>query len=172
VYRKLASTLHPDRASADFTPEQKNALMQRVNRAYDTGNLLELLNIQLEIEQIDAEHLANFSTERVAHFNHVLREQLAELKSELETLRAPYRMLVPYVRNFMPVHVDMAMEAEMVRQKSDLRQLESDLADFQDPKQLIAALRDYETDDGLDELAALGELMGSLPMPAVPRRKR
>lgn len=172
IYRKLASALHPDRASADFTPEQKHSLMQRVNRAYDAGNLLELLNIQLEIEQIDADHLANLSAERVAHYNHVLREQLAELKSELEMLQTPYRMLVPYVRNFMPAHVDRAMDGEIVRLKNDLRKLENDLADLQDPKQLIAALRHYEADDGLDELAALGELIGSLPMPAVPRRKR
>lgn len=172
VYRKLASALHPDRASADFTPEQKHSLMQRVNRAYDAGNLLELLNIQLEIEQIDADHLANLSAERRAHYNHVLREQLAELKSELEMLQTPYRMLVPYVRNLMPAHVDRALEGEIVRLKNDLRKLENDLADFHDPKQLITALRYYEVGDDLSELAALGELMGSFSKPAVSSRKR
>ncbi len=174
VYRKLASTLHPDRASHDLSPEQKTALMQRVNRAYDSGNLLELLNIQLEIEQIDAAHLANMPAERVAHFNQVLREQLAELKAELDSLLAPFRALVPYQRKLQPAHVDQAMAGEIARMKVDLRQIDDELAAFQDAGKLSAALKEYEEDDGLDDLdgfLALEALLGSAPMNP-PRRQR
>lgn len=172
VYRKLASTLHPDRSGADLTAAEKTALMQRVNRAYDKGDLLELLNIQLEIEQIDDEHLANLSAGRVAHYNQVLREQLAELKSEMESLLMPYRPLCPYTRNLRPVHVDMAMDQEIVRLKNNLRQLEADLAAFQDASQLAIVLKNYRPDDGLDEFEAFGALLDGLPVSPPPRSRR
>ncbi len=48
VYRKLAGALHPDRPSDELSEERKTALMQRVNQAYDSRNLLELLDIGAE----------------------------------------------------------------------------------------------------------------------------
>lgn len=173
VYRKLASALHPDRASGDLTPARKTELMQRVNRAYDKGNLLELLNIQLEIEQIDADHLANLSAERMAHYIQVLREQHAELKAELDSVLMPYRKLVPFHRKILPVHVDLSIDGEVVRKQTELKGIESDLVAFTDPKQLAQALKDYEPDDGLDPFMVLGALMGGFgaPQPRQGRRK-
>ena len=170
VYRKLASALHPDRSGGDLTPERKTELMQRVNKAYDKGNLLELLNIQLEIEQIDADHLANLSAERMGHYIQVLREQHTELRAELDSVLAPYRGLVPFNQKIQPVHVDMSIDGEVVRQTNDLRHLEADLLSFADPKQLAQALKDYEPDDGLDPFNALGMLMDSFNAP--PSRQR
>ncbi|MHB1359162.1 MAG: J domain-containing protein [Rhodocyclaceae bacterium] len=174
VYRKLASALHPDRSGGDLTPERKTELMQRVNKAYDKGNLLELLNIQLEIEQIDADHLANLSAERMGHYIQVLREQHAELKVELNSTLAPYLRLVPFALKILPVHVDMSLNAEVVQKTNDLRHLEADLLSFADPKQLAQALKDYEPDDDLDPFLALGALMGGFggPPPRQRRRKR
>ncbi len=57
--------------------------MQRVNHAYDEGDLLTLLTLQLETEQIDAAHLARVSTARLGHYNKVLREQVRKLEHEL-----------------------------------------------------------------------------------------
>ncbi len=174
VYRKLASALHPDRSGGDLTSKQKTELMQRVNRAYDKGNLLELLNIQLEIEQIDADHLANLSAERMGHYIQVLREQHAELKVELNSTLAPYLRLVPFALKILPVHVDMSLDAEVVRKTNDLRHLEADLLSFADPKQLAQALKDYEPDDDLDPFLALDALMNGFggPPPRPRRRKR
>jgi len=168
VYRKLASALHPDRAGGDLTPERKTELMQRVNKAYDQGNLLELLNIQLEIEQIDADHLTNLSAERLAHYVQVLREQVAELQAERAALVAPFQSLVPYARNLMPSHVDLSIDAEVVRVREELRILESDLAAFADPKYLAKILKDYETEDGLDPFLALSAMLDSMGMPPGP----
>lgn len=172
VYRKLASALHPDRPTAELNADRKTALMQRVNSAYDSGNLLELLNIQLEIEQIDASYLANLSAERTRHYNQVLREQLDELKAELQMLMAPYRQLVPFTPKLKTIHVEMAMDSEIARLKNDLQQLENDLLDFQDPKRLSVAIKDYEFDDGLDELEALGALLDVFGAPEPPRKRR
>lgn len=83
IFRKLASSLHPDRASDAADATRRTALMQRANAAYAKDDLLALLSLQLEIEQIDAAHLRKASDAQLQHFNAVLQEQLAELQAEL-----------------------------------------------------------------------------------------
>ena len=83
VFRKLASALHPDRATDDADRSARTAMMQRVNRAYEANNLLALLELQLEIEQVDSDHIANAPAQRVRHFNKLLAEQLQELEQEI-----------------------------------------------------------------------------------------
>lgn len=92
VYRKLASTLHPDREPDEQQRAAKTALMQRVNQAYEANDLLALLELQLQIEQIDASHIANAGEQRLKHYNKVLGEQLTELKAELQRLEMTFRM--------------------------------------------------------------------------------
>lgn len=174
IYRKLASSLHPDRASANLTADEKTALMQRVNQAYDRSDLLELLAIQLEIEQIDTRYLSSLPDERVEHYIKVLREQLAELKAELASLLMPYRALVPYAQKIRPAHVDQAMDAEIAQLETNLRQADIDLEAFQDAEQLAAFIKHYRVDDRsgeFDELDALDALLSNFSdSPA--RRKR
>jgi hypothetical protein len=87
VYRKLAAALHPDRTSAEATPAERTertALMQRANSAYEAGDLLALLTLQLQIEQVDVAHAASVAASQVKHFNKVLAEQLREIEAEID----------------------------------------------------------------------------------------
>ena len=92
IYRKLASALHPDRETDPAQRDAKTALMQRVNQAYEANDLLALLELQLQIEQIDASHIANAGDERLKYYNKVLGEQLDELKAELEHVEIGFLM--------------------------------------------------------------------------------
>lgn len=92
VYRKLASALHPDRETDAAERERKTGLMQRVNQAYDKGNLLDLLQLQLEVEQIDRDHIANLAEDRLRHYNRVLDEQLRELQDEVRALEQAFKV--------------------------------------------------------------------------------
>ncbi len=89
IYRKLASALHPDREADGAERERKTALMKRVNQAYQNEDLLELLSLQIEIEQIDSEHLAGLPEQRLRHYNHVLKEQVRTLEGERDALALP-----------------------------------------------------------------------------------
>ena len=87
VFRKLAAALHPDRVAPGATLEERQRstdLMQRANSAYEAGDLLALLTLQLQIEQVDIAHAAGIAAAQVKHFNKVLAEQLRELEAEID----------------------------------------------------------------------------------------
>lgn len=92
IFRKLASALHPDRETDPARREEKTVLMQKVNQAYAANDLLTLLELQLEIEQVDAGHIATASAQRLKHYNKVLTEQLAELKAEATRMEMGFRV--------------------------------------------------------------------------------
>lgn len=164
VFRKLASALHPDREPDAGARERKTLLMQRVNQAYGSGDLLTLLNLQLEIEQIDAAHLSALPAGRLAHYNQLLRGQLAELEAELRRQTEPYQdvMAAAGRRTFAPIDVDRQLSAHIAEQRNALRELREDLMAFRDPNRLRERLARFEPEPAFEtpeELAALAELL-------------
>lgn len=161
IYRKLASALHPDREQDPEARQRKTSMMQRVNQAYDASDLLALLALQLEIEQIDAAHLSSVTPKRLAHYNKVLREQLAELEAELARHVGPFRRSVGLPENvaLTPAAVDKHMSTSVKQLRAAIRQLRADLDAFRDPAWVREMLKHYtldaERDDGrdVDELA-------------------
>ncbi|MDZ7589411.1 MAG: J domain-containing protein [Rubrivivax sp.] len=118
VYRKLASALHPDRVDASVPAAERasrTALMQRANTAYEAGDLLALLELQLQIEQVDLAHAANVAAEQVRHFNKVLAEQLRELEAEIDDRQmafcASYGLLVE--RRLDPDKLGLVLKDEL-----------------------------------------------------------
>jgi hypothetical protein len=91
IFRKLASALHPDRETDADRRLVKTGLMQKVNQAYANDDLLALLELQLQIEQIDAGHIANADNRLVKTYNKVLAKQLAKLKEELAGFEMGFR---------------------------------------------------------------------------------
>lgn len=174
VYRKLVSALHPDREPDSEARQRKTLMMQRVNQAYETNDLLTLLGLQLEIEQIDAAHLSNVPAERLTHYNQILREQLADLEAELEHCMYPFRCSTDqWGSSLTPEHVDYCMNADIAELKSAQRSLQHDLVAFRDPKVLLDSLKHYrlEQDDAedTDDLIELMQMMKSLQTVSKPR---
>ncbi len=128
VFRKLASALHPDRATDAADHDARTAMMKRVNRAYEASDLLALLELQLEIEQVDSSHIANASAKRVRYFNKVLSEQLDELEREIDDheLRfcAEYGLLEE--RRLDPLKLAHVLEGELRQIRMALSTIERD----------------------------------------------
>jgi hypothetical protein len=141
VYRKLVSALHPDREHDAAERMRKTGLMQRVNEAYAKKDLLQLLELQLELEQIDATTMANLSDTRLKHFNNILTAQLAELKQEIAFLELPLRREF----NFHPTR-SIKPEAVMASLTRNIRELKRRIkiieADLRMPRN-IAALKQW-----------------------------
>ena len=157
VFRKLASALHPDRASDDADRAHRHALMQRVNHAYDEGDLLTLLTLQLETEQIDAAHLAGVSGARLGHYNRVLREQVKELEHELSAITAHYGLLPGQnPATVTPATVQHGLKRELAEVKQAIKGMKAHRALMQEPaarkrwlQQYARELREEERLDGL-----------------------
>jgi hypothetical protein len=92
IYRKLASAVHPDREADAARRAEKTELMQQINRAYATNDLLTLLEAQLRLELIDPDHVSKISGERLQQFNRLLSQQLETAKAELRSLQDAFRM--------------------------------------------------------------------------------
>ncbi|MDZ7866112.1 J domain-containing protein [Acidovorax sp.] len=133
VYRKLASALHPDREPDDAERQRKTALMQRVNLAYAANSLLDLLQLQLEVEQIDAQHMAAVGDAHLQRYNQVLTDQLAELRQEVVTLENTMRLQLGLAskRKLQPGQL-------MAQQRSQIKVLEHDIPLLQREVQAVA----------------------------------
>jgi hypothetical protein len=125
VYRRLASALHPDRERDAQQRERKTALMQQANQAYAEGNLLALLELQLQAEQVDAAHLAAADQHRLQHYVTVLQEQLADLQSETRRLEAEFRSAAGMApgSGLQPRKADRIISAEAQRLRGELQLL-------------------------------------------------
>jgi hypothetical protein len=129
VYRKLVSALHPDREPDAGERERKTTLMQRVNQAYDKRDLLRLLELQLELEHIDARTIAGLSEDRLRHFNKILKEQLAELDQEILHFELPLRsefQMPPYLR-LVPEQVIPRLKQNITELRRDISALRREL---------------------------------------------
>ena len=88
VYRKLASSLHPDREQDPKARARKTALMQRVNQAYEADDLLALLELQWEVELLDAKRMAQLQDAHLQRYSLVLQEQLQQLQQATRDAQA------------------------------------------------------------------------------------
>lgn len=172
VYRKLASELHPDREPDAVERERKTVLMQKVNKAYADGDLLTLLELQLEIEQINPAALAGMARERLVRLNAVLTEQLQRLREALEETIAPLVATpgprAPYAQNQVtPQAIRQSLNREAAVLQAGLAAINADLYDHADVRELKRALKRYRigtfepaTRDamaGLQEITAMAQ---------------
>jgi hypothetical protein len=147
VYRKLVSALHPDREPDTKERERKTGLMQRVNQAYEKKDLLQLLELQLELEQIDAATIANLSEDRLKHFNKILQDQLTELQDEIEYEEMPLRVRFNLPNRDIDPDVVMSRLTREVRElKRNVKLIEEDLLAARDLAALKSLIKDYKRD--------------------------
>jgi hypothetical protein len=105
VYRKLAALLHPDRAPADATDAQRQVRheqMAQANAAYEAGDLLTLLTMQLRWEQVDLAQAAQVTDTQIQHFNKVLAQQLAEIDEEIRERETTFCSTYGYLPDRRP----------------------------------------------------------------------
>ncbi len=146
IYRKLASELHPDREPDPQERERKNALMQRVNHAYERKNLLQLLELQLELEHIDQSGLNNIGEERLKHYNKILKEQLLDLDRTIMEVEGDFRMrfgLSP-VQSIAPDRLIKRLTSDIAAVKCDIQSLTQELKIFGDVPLLKSWLKDMK----------------------------
>lgn len=143
VYRKLASSLHPDREPDPAEKQRKTELMQRANEAYEKGNLLQLLELQLQLEHIDQAHLATIGPERLKHYVKILKDQLSELDMEIQHVEDEFaaQFGLPPFEQHDPKDLVPMLHESMATCEVDVRQLQEHLETAGDPQRLKAWLK-------------------------------
>ncbi len=145
VFRKLASTVHPDRESDPVERARKTALMQRANAAYASHDLPALLELQFEVEQIDQAVLETLDDERIRQYNKVLTSQVEEIRNEIEELEhwLQFDLRIFSRRKITPALADKALSEEKRDLERTLVEMERGLSVFQDLKVIKDFLRTY-----------------------------
>ncbi|HBV20304.1 MAG TPA: molecular chaperone DnaJ [Nitrosomonas sp.] len=163
IYRQLSTAAHPDRETEPEERARKTEIMQRVNMAYAKKDLLKLLALQLELEQIDQNHINTIAEDRLKAYNQILESQLAQLQMEIEQAELPFRMsarISPYaaIRPNEMMH-DLERDARELRQNID--RLDKELKFLTTVKNMKIWLKN----GGLSEDAALpGNLFDEMDM--------
>lgn len=155
VFRQLSSALHPDRELDPVERERKTELMQQVTVAYSKKDLLKLLELQLVVEQIDQIQLSHIADSRLKHYNQVLSSQLDELKVELAQQEMLGRQMVsaPSFMPIVPKHLMMTLKQDMQGLRETILNIQHDIRQLEDVKQLKMWLKHYQMDDpDLDSL--------------------
>lgn len=91
IYRQLASALHPDRETDPSKRLQKTKLMSAANTAYSSGDLLALLQLQMEANLNEAQLAANLTADKISAYSILLQQKLYHLQRahrdlEIETV--------------------------------------------------------------------------------------
>lgn len=146
LFRQLASALHPDRETDPQERARKSALMSEANAAYRRRDLTALLTLQLRVEQADPQAIARMADDKVAALSLLLKEQVAALEQDLQTLQIQARAEFD-----MPGHVTVnaANLARLLAQKrqqleQDIEQMNLDLARVRDDAEFKRWLKEQE----------------------------
>ena len=162
VYRRLASSLHPDREPDATERTRKTALMARVNEAYGRNDLLALLAVQLDIEQISADHLATVPDARLRHYVLVLKDQQAALETELAGLQlqvAGQRGDAPGLLGWPAKLLTHALDDDLRQMRQAIAAISEDGEALRDRHTRLGFLRMLQVDDPDDAIDPFEEML-------------
>ena len=83
IYLKITAWIHPDREQDEQKKQEKTALMQQANQAYEANDLLSLLNLQIQLGQ---QHNLSFANQQLKAYNLLLEEQLETLQMQVDDI--------------------------------------------------------------------------------------
>lgn len=146
MYMDLVKLLHPDREPDEAEKARKTELLQKVTTAYEAGELLTLLRLQLELERIDQAHLENLAEDQLRYYNKLLREQARELDEALleEQMTIQGFTGQPYYYTTTPAALELDFKRQTAQLERKIRQLAAEVLAFEhDPAAVKAFLKEH-----------------------------
>lgn len=146
IYMKIAAMIHPDRELDEQKKQEKTAILQQVNHAYETQDLFRLFTLQIELGQ---QHNEPMAEEQLKAYNILLEEQLEQIQQEIDQIIDTFDWtdhLDDYSNRKIKIqdlYKKYAKDCADVEQKIKLANIT--LARYQDFKALKAMLRSRST---------------------------
>jgi hypothetical protein len=111
VYVSLAKLLHPDLEEDESMKSQKNELMKEVTAAYEAKDLPTLLKIEMQWAYKEAENIEKLTDEKLDIFVSMMKDQVKELKYEIESFK--FNPKYDRVSDFLDMPVSVALQEIM-----------------------------------------------------------
>lgn len=142
VFRRLASTLHPDREADPHEQRRKTVLMQELNAAYSSSDLLRVLELQQAVDARAVGTLAGLADAELEPYLHLLEAQTKRLRGEIDALIAPFAEAFPgrSRRSLTPARIQQSFEQALTELKHAQRLIAADLERFSDVHRLKESL--------------------------------
>jgi len=147
LYRQLASALHPDREPDPAERQRKTEWMGQANAAYERRDLKALLQLQLQVEHIDADDIARMAQEKARAYTLLLKEQAEALQADLDALRHQLAVdfeLPPFLQP-TPAELRREMRERKQEMLQEIHMMTRDLQRVRDDAQLKRWLRDQRS---------------------------
>lgn len=144
LYRQLASALHPDRELDPQEQIRKTALMKEANAAYERRDLLALLQLQLQADLADADHVATMAQEKLSALTALVKERVAVLNEELQMLQhqAMAEFGLPPYETFSESSLKHHLLMQQQDLQGDIAMMQQDLQRVQDDAYLKRWLKE------------------------------
>ncbi len=165
LYRKLASSIHPDREHDPDEKTRKTEAMQSLNTAYQSKDLLTLLRLHHQTLQTDAAEVA-LAEDTLREYNALLKAQLKSLEFDIDSAireAVPPHMASGRGRVKRPEQLERLMDADIRKTTIVADSIRTTVRDLNDPKlrtrvvnELVEMTEASRYEDEMD--AMLGEL--------------
>lgn len=149
VYMELVKTFHPDRETDEAEKQRKTETMQRITKAYQANNLLDLLKLQMELEQIDRSGLENLNKNQLSYYNKILRQQVEELDQQKVLIQQKISAIcgLPYQHANSQVTVIAKFNTNINELKAEIKNIKKVYKHWLVPSQLKAYLKPFQIPD-------------------------
>lgn len=149
VYMELVKTFHPDRETDEAQKLRKTETMQRITKAYQANNLLDLLKLQMELEQTDRSGLENLNKNQLSYYNKILRQQVEELDQQKIAIQQKISAIcgLPYQHANSQVTVIAKFNTNINELKTEIKNIRKVYKHWLVPSQLKAYLKPFQIPD-------------------------
>lgn len=149
VYMELVKSFHPDRETDEAEKQRKTGTMQRITKAYQANNLLNLLKLQMELEQIDRSGLENLNKNQLSYYNKILRQQVEELDQQKVLIQQKISAVcgLPYQHANSQVTVIAKFNTNINELKAEIKNIKKLYKHWLVPSQLKAYLKPFQIPD-------------------------
>jgi hypothetical protein len=135
VYLDLVKAFHPDREPDPTEQVRKTAIMQRVTAAYEAGDLLALLTLQIELIQHKSGYLDTAPDAQLRAYNRLLTEQVADLEAQQADLLRELTTINgrPLPKTNLLLTLEMSLNQDIKSLKREVKALKQELQALANP---------------------------------------
>lgn len=125
IYHDLVRHFHPDKEPDETKRAAKTETMKQITAAYEAGDHLQLLQLQMNLLADRDNVFASFSDQDLSYFNKILQQQVYDLQDEIESATPPFNGN-PFGRIFgwSNAEVNFNVQLALSELKTEARQLD------------------------------------------------